>query len=377
MTRRLLAVPPVAPWPAVDGMALRVSRLIEELANRWEIILLTPVGSASARAAGVTVAAEINFPRTGQWMYLPSQYDTAPVVATVRDAIHTHRPSAALLWGGMEYLHDEIPTMPPVVGDRVDCMTLTAWRQLKRAHGYGERRRRLSDLAHAVRYELKVRSACAATVVVGEEDARALRRFVGVKNVHVVPNGVDIPALVSEARAARPTVIFTGVLSYQPNVDAVTHFVRDIWPRVRERVPDALFQIVGRAPIPEVAALATNAGVELHADVESVHAFLARAWLSVAPMRSGAGLKNKILESWSVGTPAVMTPIARNGLASAPSDLLLAAENGELSTMIGDLLLDEKRRERLGSLALRTAREVFSWRSQADALDAILNRVAL
>src|SRR5580765_1664430 len=91
---RLLAVPPVAPWPAIDGMALRVSRLIEELADRWDVVLVTPAESMSAHSAGVRVAAESHFPRTGQWMYLPSQYDVAPVVSAVARAVQTHAPDA-------------------------------------------------------------------------------------------------------------------------------------------------------------------------------------------------------------------------------------------------------------------------------------------
>jgi glycosyltransferase involved in cell wall biosynthesis len=358
-------------------MALRVSRLVEELTDRWDVILLTPAGSMTARAAGARVAAESHLPRTGQWMYLPSQYDVKPVVSTVAGAIRDYQPDAALLWGGMEYLKNKIPAMPKVVGDRVDCMTLTAWRQLLHSRGWKESRRRASDLASAARYEFEVRGSCAATVVVGESDALALRRFIGARNVRVVPNGVDLPPGISVDRSPQPIVVFTGVLSYQPNIDAVVHFVDDIWPSVRARVPIAVFQIVGRAPVPEVSSLAGRPGVEVHADVESVHKFLARAWMSVAPMRSGAGLKNKILESWSVGTPAAMTPIATNGLGSAPADLLLAAENNELAALIGDLLLDTTRRESLGALARTTAREMFSWRSKADTLDSILRDYAL
>jgi glycosyltransferase involved in cell wall biosynthesis len=373
----LLAVSPVPPWPASDGMALRVSRMLEELADRWSIVLVCPSGGDSAASHGVALAAEIRLTRTGEWMYLPSQYDVGPVLETVSEVLHVHRPRVALLWGGMEYLRREISEMPPAVGDRVDCMTLSAWRQISRARGFTARRRRVSDFVSAVRYELRVRETCSATVVVGEEDARVLRRVLGMKNVHVVPNGVDVPAAVSRNRASRPTVIFTGVLSYQPNIDAVAHFAEDIWPLVRARVPDALFQIVGRSPGPHILAFNAKPGIEIHADVPSVHEFLGRAWLSVAPMRSGSGLKNKILESWSVGTPAVMTPIATNGLTGAPGELLLAAEGDELATLVGDLLLDSKRREELGVLARTTATKDFSWKANADALDRLLRSASL
>jgi glycosyltransferase involved in cell wall biosynthesis len=275
----------------------------------------------------------------------------------------------------MDYLKQDLPEMPPAVNDRVDCMTLSAWRQLLLARG-PTIARRLSQLADVAWYELRIRRGCDATVVVGESDARVLRTLLGVRNVHVVPNGVEMPTAQQVTRSSQPTVMFTGVMNYQPNVDAVVYFVRDVWPGVRKDVPDAVFQVVGRSPTPEILALQSERGVEVHADVRSVQEFLARAWLAVAPMLTGSGIKNKVLEAWSTGTPAVMTPIASNGLRQAPSELLLTAEGDALADSISDLLTDRPRRTRLGELARQTARNLFSWRGQANALNGLLETAA-
>jgi glycosyltransferase involved in cell wall biosynthesis len=371
----LLAVSPISPWPEADGMALRVSKMLRELSRLWTIVLVCPAGGESGAANGVPLAAEIRFKRTGQWMYLPSQYDIGPVVGVVTEAIKAYKPRAAILWGGMEYLRAEIREMPAAVSDRVDCMTLGAWRMLSHARGRHARWRRLSHLIYVARYEYRMRRASAATVVVGDADARVLRH-IGVKNVHVIPNGVDIPVTLSTNRAQRPTVLFTGVMSFQPNIDAVMHFVQDIWPLVRARIPDAVFQIVGRSPDPEMMALTSRPGIEVHADVESVQAFLAPAWLAVAPLLTGSGIKNKVLEAWSVGTPAVMTPIATNGLTSAPKALLLTAEGVELSDLVVSLLSDPDRLAELGALARFTAQQNFSWRGQATAIHTLLERAS-
>ncbi len=77
-----------------------------------------------------------------------------------------------------------------------------------------------------------------------------------------------------------------------------------------------------------------------------------------------------------MGTPAVMTPIATNGLNQAPPELLLAAEGVELSKLVGDLLLDAKRRTELGDLARDTAKMAFSWRSSGVVLDQLLRDVS-
>jgi glycosyltransferase involved in cell wall biosynthesis len=371
----LLAICPVSPWPVRDGMSLRVSRLLERLATRWKVVLVCPAGGETGASNGVALAAEINFPRLAQWMYVPSQYDIEPVVRTVGAAVEAHRPAATLLWGGMEYLRKHIPALPPSVSDRVDSMTLSAWRQLLHSHKGNSLRQRFAQFSYNARYEFSMRHASEAMVVVGESDAGVLRRFLRVKNVHVLPNGVEVTAPLDVARAPRPTVMFTGVLNYQPNIDAVVYFADEIWDKVRMSVPDAVFQIVGRSPAPEVSALASRPGIEVHADVESVRAFLTLAWLAVAPMRTGCGIKNKVLEAWAVGTPAVMTPIATNGLQHAPSDLLVTGEGQEMADTIVSLLRDESRRNALGLLARTTALKAFSWDAPAAALSVLLEQV--
>jgi glycosyl transferase family 1 len=373
---RLLAISPVPPWPATDGLALRASRLLEELCKRWSIVLVCPSGGQSGSANGVPLVAEIVVARNSRWMFNPSQYDHEPLRKAVTEAIRVHQPTLALLWGSTEFLRGEIPEMPAMVTDRVDCSTLANWRELFHRGAHLALRHRLSSLAYAAGYEFRMRRASGATVVVGETDAWVLRRVFGVKNVHVIPNGVDVPDTIGGSRSRQPTVIFTGVMSFPPNIVAVMHFADDIWPAVRERIPEAVFQIVGRSPVPEIVALGSRLGIEVHADVESVHSFLSRAWLAVAPMRTGAGIKNKILEAWSVGTPAVMTPIATNGLAQSPPELLLTAEGPKLSDLVVDLLTNAERRAKLGALARATALRTFSWKGQAVALHAVLERVA-
>jgi glycosyltransferase involved in cell wall biosynthesis len=276
----------------------------------------------------------------------------------------------------MEYLREEIPEMPTMVSDRVDCGTLANWRDLFHGGAQTTLRRRLSNLVQAAAYEFRMRHASGATVVVGEADAQVLRRILGVTNVHVIPNGVDVPGAIVGGRSLHPTVMFTGVMSFQPNIVAALHFADEIWPAIHERVSNAVFQIVGRNPVPEIVALGLRPGIEVHADVENVQSFLARAWVAVAPMRSGAGIKNKILEAWSVGTPTVMTPIATNGLTQSPAELLLTAEGPELSVLVLDLLANSERRAELGALARSTALASFSWKGQAAAVHALLQHVA-
>src|SRR5262249_31625087 len=134
------------------------------------------------------------------------------------------------------------------------------------------------------------------------------------RRVEVIPNGVALRSASPQDEAARPTVAFTGVLSYPPNVSAMLFLAREIWPRVRSTVAGAELVLAGREPAPEISALHGRDGLRLCPDVPDMAAVLRSAWVAAAPMLSGSGIKNKVLEAWAVGRPTVISPLAANGL---------------------------------------------------------------
>lgn len=127
----------------------------------------------------------------------------------------------------------------------------------------------------------------------------------------VCPNGLDPgPPL---APATTPTVAFVASMGWAPNVDAAVWLVREVWPKVLERLPDARLLLVGREPADEVRALA-SANVEVSGTVTSVSPYLARARVAVAPLRAGGGSRLKILEALGAGRPVVATTVGADGL---------------------------------------------------------------
>src|SRR5262249_58738979 len=113
-------------------------------------------------------------------------------------------------------------------------------------------------------------------------------------------------------------LVFTGVMDYLPNVDAVTYFVRDIWPIVRAAVPDAEFVIVGQSPSREVRRLARVPGVVVTGWVSDVTRYLQEAAAFVAPLRLARGIQNKILEAMAAGVAVVSTTAGVAGVGPAP-----------------------------------------------------------
>src|SRR5207244_13465608 len=90
-------------------------------------------------------------------------------------------------------------------------------------------------------------------VVCSDTDRQALGANT---RVSVVPNGVELPASFRRVPdPIAPTFVFVGAMFYEPNVDAVRFFAREILPRIRKQSPRARFVVVGRDPHPDIAAL--------------------------------------------------------------------------------------------------------------------------
>jgi glycosyltransferase involved in cell wall biosynthesis len=111
------------------------------------------------------------------------------------------------------------------------------------------------------------------------------------------------------------SVLFTGHLGHPPNVDAISYFLEQIWPRILERIPSAEFVVAGCFPDPKVSDLLISArNASLHRDVPDIRPFFERASVYVVPMRFGGGVRQKILEAWSMKRPVVATSMAVEGL---------------------------------------------------------------
>jgi glycosyltransferase involved in cell wall biosynthesis len=400
--RRLLAITPTPVWPVTDGVALRIHHLLTELAAAWEITLITaarpePIGSAALGAVSPEAALSLPpttlrrhqiVPLTGRWRSLPSQFDTGPLVAAATQAIGSCHPTAALLWPGAEFLVWAIPAMPRAVADRIDCLALTvwrtAWRELADPPATAARGRArsfvgaLRTAAAVASYERRVVSRSAATVVVGHDDAAALRRL-GARTrdtrVHVIPNGVAVPPM-SEGRrqpTGQPTVVFTGTLNYEPNIAAAHHLVRRVWPGVASCVPDARLVIAGRNPAGDVMALAAPPAITVVPNVADMAEVFATGWVCAAPMVSGSGVKNKVLEAWAYGLPVVMSRVASNGLPMPPGQEALVADNpGDVAALLVRFLRSPDMCARLGDEARRFARSCYTWGGAAAQLGKLL-----
>lgn len=116
-------------------------------------------------------------------------------------------------------------------------------------------------------------------------------------------------------RTGPPRVLFLGTLDVPTNSIGLTWFLRDVWPRIRVAVPDAVLDVVGARPSESLRAIvAAVPGAEIHADVPAVEPYLDRAWVTVNPAITGSGVNIKLIDYLQSERPTVSTSLATRGL---------------------------------------------------------------
>lgn len=160
--------------------------------------------------------------------------------------------------------------------------------------------------------ELGVIKACDLTFVVSPVEQGILAQELPGKPVEILSN-IHEPLDQTPGYAEREGLLFVGGFQHPPNVDAVTWFVREVWPLVRAEAPDMHVRIVGSKMPESLRQLAGN-GVEILGFVEDIDPLLASSRISIAPLRYGAGVKGKVNQAMSHGLPVVATPMAVEGM---------------------------------------------------------------
>lgn len=195
-------------------------------------------------------------------------------------------------------------------------------------------------------------------------DGRASARTIPL---YAYEGGPDDPAGNLDEREG---ILFVAGFAHPPNVDAARWFVGEVLPRIHAERPGVRLSLVGSHPTAEVQALAGDlVEVTGYVTEDALAGFYRRARVTVAPLRFGAGMKGKVLESMHFGIPCVTTSTGRQGLDEAAGFLAAADDAGTAARRILELLDDDAEWRRVS----RESREFIARRFSPAALWEVLS----
>jgi glycosyltransferase involved in cell wall biosynthesis len=230
-----------------------------------------------------------------------------------------------------------------------------------------------------IRFEREVCQSVAFTIAVSERDAASFRALVPNIRVSVVPNGINTQQHMqhdSSLNLGDCALVFTGSMSYRPNVDAAIWFAEQILPLVRERLPAAKFFVVGSNPHPRLEILRERNDVEITGWVPDVNPFLHAATVYVVPMRMGSGTRLKLLQAMAAGKAVVSTRTGAQGLyVSDNVELRLADTAAAFADAVSGLLQHPDQRWELGNAGAAYVKANYDWSVIAPKLLAVYDEI--
>jgi len=183
----------------------------------------------------------------------------------------------------------------------------------------------------------------------------------------IVKNGIDTDFFKPNPNVPKTAdLLFVGNLSYPPNVQAVQFLLEKVMPKLHMKNPDLKLLIAGANPAKRWFRY-TSKNVQILANLNDIRDAYWCAKTFVAPLFSGTGLQNKVLEAMATKLPCIITPIANSGLQATPNNELLIAETAdEFVEQILHLHNNPSVCEQLSKNAFTFVTQTFSWENELE-----------
>ena len=189
---------------------------------------------------------------------------------------------------------------------------------------------------------------CDISLIISEVEMELLVNTFNIseKLLYYVPFMVDehVLDLNLPSFSEREGFMTIGNFFHAPNVDSVLFLKKDIWPKIREQLPKATLSVYGNYAPQQISELHNEKeGFLIKGWAPDVAAVFRKAKVCLAPLRFGAGLKGKILDSLIYGTPAVTTSVGAEGMYTDLDDASNIGNTIDEIVNLSILLYSEKR----------------------------------
>ncbi|MGI9185749.1 MAG: glycosyltransferase family 4 protein [Solirubrobacteraceae bacterium] len=372
-------------WPLDAGGRIRSFQMIEELATRHEVSVITteapgessvPLHRMLPRCRAVTTVP-----------YTPRKRASLRFLALLVRSWFSPRPVDVWRWRVPSFRaavadalasgeHDlcvadflvAVPNLPARMAVPVILfehnVEYVIWQRLGRTVTAWQRPLIALEWRKLKRYESQALARAAVTVAVSGEDRAELERIAPRAEVRSIPTGVDAGYYAPATDPEIPDrLVFVGAMDWYPNEDAAVYLIEAILPLIRARVPGISLTIVGRNPSARLCAAGVDAAVSVTGTVPDVRPYVHEAEVVVVPLRIGGGTRLKIFEALAMEKAVVSTTVGAEGLPLRHGEhLLIADDPASFADRVVSLLRTPALRRQVGAAGRRLVADGHSWR---------------
>ena len=388
---KIFVLLPRIPYPLEKGDKLRAFNQIKQLAKHNEIVLCAlndnaKVSEQDAFRALQPYCQSINFIRFNKLQILlglvraffkglPMQcgyFYNHKAAKKVNALIAKHKPD--MLYGQLlrvaEYIRNkDIPKA-------LDYQDIFSYGMKRRANIASFVTRPIYNMEYhrLARYEAAIFDDFDVRTIISEPD-RKLFPHEKRDEILIIPNGVDHDFFKPMEREKKYDLVFTGNMSYPPNVNAVEYLAYEILPIVWKTRPETTLYIAGATPDPKVKKAASER-IIVSGWLDDIRDAYAQSRVFIAPMRIGTGLQNKLLEAMSMRLPAITSPLANASLGAKPNEEILIGSNAqEMAQHILTLLTDTEKAEQIAQAGFDFTNRVYDWGRATERLEEAMKSI--
>jgi sugar transferase (PEP-CTERM/EpsH1 system associated) len=222
------------------------------------------------------------------------------------------------------------------------------------------------------KYEHEIFNSFDHKTIISERDQQLIVNYRNAE-IEIVENGVDHELFYPNNLPKKYDLLFTGNMSYPPNVECALFLIKSILPLVWKTRPQTQLVIAGANPSRKLKELASE-HIHFTDWVEDIREYYWQARIFVAPMQIGSGLQNKLLEAMAMKLPCVTSTLANKSLMAPENEAIrIGSSPEEYAEIIIDLLQNPEKANRLAEQGYDFVKANFNWETSVTKLNTLFN----
>ena len=386
---RILVVSAYLPHLGYHGGAGRVFQLIRQVSRKHDVTLLTFVESDKEREhfsqitpycqrmehvyrRAYSPVSSFPYEPFEEFNCLDLRLKMEEILAEEDfDVVHFE-------WAQMVQYEDLVPAETKRLLTEIEVNYAAHFTRIKVERRAAVKLKKFYDTLQTLYRELELCRRVDHVICVTDLDRDYLRGFLPAKQLEVINTGVDTAYFSYGGSEIEPnSLVFVGAFRHDPNLDAMAYFSEEILPRVLKSQPDAHLYIVGSSPPPSIQDLADHPQITVTGFVPDIRDYYRKAQVVVVPLRTGVGIRGKILEAWSVGKAVVATSLACQGIRAVHGkNVLVADQAADFSDWTTALLRQPDFAAELGRAGRKTVEELYDWEAIGEQMSHLYESIA-
>jgi len=228
-------------------------------------------------------------------------------------------------------------------------LEFSIWHRIAKSKKLGLKKTYLKILTRQLKdYEIQILEQIDGLIAINPDELKHYKRLGLKKKSTTIPFAVELEKYDPVQSPERKSVFHLGSMDWQPNIEGIDWFLKKVWPLVHNKDPELKLYLAGRQ-MPEWLLSYQQAGVEVIGEVEDAQSFIKSKNIMVIPLKSGGGMRVKLVEALALEKPVVSTPLGANGVnVKDGKNILLARQASEFANAILSLTSSNGKASELG-----------------------------